>query len=126
MFIKIIVILRIMKIAMITSYYGSGIGGADISTKLSIEGLIKKNINVHIINLKPTFLKLKRLLLNTNFYDFFIRKQINKQLGNPDIIHVHDLMLLPAATSIAQKNNIPIIADGGIRHSGEHKWSDLS
>ena len=98
-----------MKISFITSYYGSNIGGADISTKLLVDGLIKNGINVAIINIKPSFLILKRFLLNTNLYDIFLKKYIQKRLKDTSLIHVHDLMLLPASVEAAKKFKIPII-----------------
>ena len=111
----------IMRISFITSYYGTGIGGSDISTKLLVDGLINKGFNINIINLSTSFLTLKRFLLNTNIYDFFLKKHIKKQViasersefarsyQNTDLIHVHDLMLLPASVKVAKQLNIPII-----------------
>ena len=100
-----------MNISFITSYYGTGMGGADISTKLLVDGLIKKRVNVDIINIKPSFLILKRILLNMNVYDCLLKRAIKKRLKKaiPDLIHVHDLMLLPSSVEAAKKLNIPVI-----------------
>lgn len=98
-----------MHITIISSYYGEEVGGADISTKLLVDGLINKGITVNIINLKPTFLILKRFLLNTNFYDYFLKKHIKNRIKTTDLIHVNDLMQLPASVEVAKELNIPIV-----------------
>jgi len=99
-----------MDIAFITSYYKEEIGGADISTRLLADGLINKGYSVNIINIKANFLVLKRFLLNTNIYDYFLKRYIKKRIKkNTDLIHVHDLMLLPASVELAKELNIPII-----------------
>lgn len=104
-----------MNISIISTYYGEEIGGAEISTKLLVEGLQKTANQVEIITLNNFFnkipLSLRAFLLNTNLLDSYIEKYIYNKLksSKPDIVHIQDLMISPAAIKAAKKLNLKTI-----------------
>ena len=114
-----------MRILAISTYYGEAEGGADISTKLLVKGLssldnevIVVSINpqqkegIHsILNYSPLSTPIIAFLLNTKLLDNFLVSRIDDLIKKtkPSIIHVHDIMLLPASVKAAKKNNIPCL-----------------
>ncbi|MFA5142328.1 MAG: glycosyltransferase family 4 protein [Candidatus Woesearchaeota archaeon] len=103
-----------MKIAIISTYFGTDIGGAEVSTGLLVNGLKAKN-EVHIIHLNNQLkwlpLSLKAFLLNTNLLDGHIERSIFKRLKciAPDIVHIQDLMIAPAAVKATKRLNLKTI-----------------
>ncbi len=114
-----------MKILFVSSYYGEGEGGADISTRLLADSLRKNGVWIDIASINassrpgvyplimywPLPTQLIAFLLNTPFLDRYLAKRIQKvvSLLKPDILHVHDIMLLPAAVHVTKKMNIQCI-----------------
>ena len=105
-----------MKIAIVSTYFGENIGGAEVSTNLLVEGLNKTKNQVKVITLNsllqsiPTYLR--AFLLNTNLLDVYISRYIYNQLCGKgfDIVHVQDLMILPATVLAAKKLKLKVIA----------------
>ncbi|MBW3015177.1 glycosyltransferase family 4 protein [Candidatus Woesearchaeota archaeon] len=94
-----------MHIAIISSFYGKNLGGAEISTSLLVKALEKQGHKVSIITLNkspynylfnnfPTNL----LRLNSRIIDYIIYKKSRSILKKlkPDLVHLNDLALLPA------------------------------
>lgn len=118
-------VFRSMKILFLTSYYGEAEGGADISTKLLAEGLKKNDASVEIASINatprarvhsllsywPLPTSVIAFLLNTSFLDCHLERRLQTILQSvkPDIVHVHDLMLLPAAVQAAKKNHVSCV-----------------
>lgn len=113
-----------MKICFVSTFYGNPLGGAEISVQLLAESLIRKEIDVIIItsvdkindkNIRhvtlPKFLHRKFVILGNILIDEFLSKKIEKIVleENPDIIHVHDLYMLPACVSVSKKLGVPIV-----------------
>ncbi len=114
-----------MKCLFVTSYYNQAEGGADISTKLLAEGITKRGINVRIASINahkqngvvpllayfPLPTALIAFLLNTQFLDAFLVARLQRVIKKvkPDMLHVHDIMLLPASLRACRKAKIPVI-----------------
>lgn len=114
-----------MKICFISTFYGSPLGGAEISVQLLTESLIRKGIDITIVtsvdkihgkNIRhislSKFLPKKFLILGNRLIDKFLSESIEKIIveESPDIIHVHDLYMLPACMLVSKKFDIPIVA----------------
>lgn len=114
-----------MNILFVTSYYGEQEGGADISTKLLAQGMdaAEVSINIASINVRkqqgihqlftyaPLPTRFIAFLLNTSFLDNWIAKRLSVIISKtkPDVLHVHDIMLLPATLHAAKKKGLPVI-----------------
>jgi len=114
-----------MKILFITSLLGKNYGGAEISTRLLLDGLTAKGLDVKALTTRkikednqlisisyPVEIPKKLLTLGNNQLDYFLAKKIKAQikLVNPDVIHIQDNYILPA-TVIANKNlKVPSVA----------------
>ena len=120
-----------MKIAIIASYFGSEEGGAEISTKLLVDELLAKKIDVSVITTEKAIqtnkqtnceikqikflgflpLPFKAILFNTNLFDSYIKRSLVNVLKEikPDIIHLQDMHLLPATILAAKELNIKTV-----------------
>ncbi len=114
-----------MKVLFVSSYYGENEGGADISTRLLAEGLAAEELDVHIASINPAVKEniypilnyaplptsLIAFLLNTSILDKTLTKKILQIIYRvkPDILHIHDIMLLPAAIKASKRAGIPCI-----------------
>ena len=94
-----------MKILFITSLLGKNYGGAEISTRLLLDGLTAKGLDVKALTTRkikednqlisisyPVEIPKKLLTLGNNQLDYFLAKKIKAQikLVNPDVIHIQD------------------------------------
>jgi glycosyltransferase involved in cell wall biosynthesis len=101
-----------MKIAIISTHYGNDIGGAEVSTRLLVDGLKKAKHNIKILSLNNRFtwmpLSVKAFLLNTKLLDKQIEDYLYRKLKKtmPDIVHIQDLMISPAAIRAAKRLNL--------------------
>jgi glycosyltransferase involved in cell wall biosynthesis len=114
-----------MRIVFVTSFLGIEYGGAEVSSRLLMNGLIEKGHDVHalttrkvqendrIISLKHAQQIPKRVLTIGNCaIDGFLSKEIRREIEhlNPDIIHVQDTYVLPASVLANRKTKVPITA----------------
>ncbi len=78
---------------------------------------LQEQINgIHISRVflnKQVYKKLSALILTFPFYNWFWKKRIQKFVlkKNIDVLHIHDLPLCGISIDIAQKYNIPLVAD---------------
>lgn len=111
-----------MKIAILSTYFGESMGGADISTSLFVDNLQKNGVDVEVASTSDTKgvfkidffrwlpISVVAFLLNTRLFRHSLERQIHKFITKtkPDIIHVQDITLLPATVEVAYKEKIPI------------------
>lgn len=135
-----------LKIAMVSPYLGESLGGAEVSTTLFADEIVKKQLKVFMLQNKNdrtnktvqraalkddkrsqsaaqyeakevkffNFLTpdWRSFLLNTNLFDVYLCAKLIKLCNKikPDVIHVQEILMLPAAVKAAEKLHIPIIA----------------
>lgn len=112
-----------MKIIYISTFYGANLGGAEVSVRLIFEELAKKNISIQILtrektngqNIKiiPFLNMIPRSIFKIGFDSIdriaenMIKKIVKKE--KPDLIHVHDIFILPSIVNISKEFNIPLV-----------------
>ena len=105
-----------MKIAVISTHYEGDIGGAEVSTKLLVSGLVKAGHEVDVYSfgsrLKWMPLGIKAFLLNTSILDNYVSRWLYSSLKdkNYDVVHFQDLMLLPGGVVCCKKLRIKSVA----------------
>ena len=118
-----------MKIAILSAYYGTNIGGAEVSTKLFVDEMIKKNIDIEVITANhdahsnevkihkiPFFKAYPKpfLVFDIKLVDFILYRQIRAILKSikPDILHIQEFELsypaIRAAKSLGIKTLITV------------------
>ncbi|GAB4159412.1 MAG: hypothetical protein Fur003_3190 [Candidatus Dojkabacteria bacterium] len=114
-----------MKVLSFSTFYFKPLGGAEISIRTLAKGL-DKHINHTLITptkfvsdiFAPirTFSSIMRipdpfLLVGHSFIDYLLYKRIRALIRDEkyDLIHVHDMFLLPAVSRIAKELRIPYI-----------------
>lgn len=114
-----------MKILFITSLLGKQYGGAEVSTHLLFKKLfdcgfeikalttrkVKENNNLLSISF-PIEIPKKLLTIGNTCVDYFLERKIKKILERlqPDVIHIQDTYILPAAVAANNSLKIPIVA----------------
>lgn len=103
-----------MRAAIISTYFGKDIGGAEVSAGLLIDGLKRAKHEVFVISANhflQHYPRIKALLLNTSLLDNALTEYITKKLSmiKPDIVHIQDLMIAPAAIRAAKRLGLKTI-----------------
>jgi glycosyltransferase involved in cell wall biosynthesis len=114
-----------MKILVITSLLGKEYGGAEVSTNLVIDELLKSGCEVQALTTRkvqdnkrlvsisfPFEIPKKLLTVGNGQVDYFLARKIKKQIKliKPDVIHVQDTYILPAAVSANRDLKVPSVA----------------
>jgi glycosyltransferase involved in cell wall biosynthesis len=113
-----------MKILFITSLLGKEYGGAEVSMRLLRERLIEEGCEVPALTTRkspsdktlisiafPIEVPKKLLTLGNGAVDHFLAKKIKKQIETvkPDVIHIQDTFILPAAIKANESFNVPAV-----------------
>lgn len=114
-----------MKIDFVTSFFPIKYGGAEFSIELLSKSLIKRAVRLRIITTRKldrreenvfaipnTYIIPKKfMILGNSIIDKFISKNLEKLIENdkPDLLHIQDMYILPAAVAVAKKLSIPVV-----------------
>lgn len=111
-----------MKIVFMSSFLGNPSGGAEISTELlakelcddhDVRILSTRRSNVDNTALIPSsnYIPKNVILVGNQIIDTFLSNSIEKILRKdpPDIIHIHDIYILPAGLRTALRLDIPTV-----------------
>ena len=88
-----------VKVAVVSTYYGSDMGGAEVSSRLLVEGLRTAGHTVEVFGLTNSLtwlpLSVKAFLLNTHYLDRYVENWLFKSLNGKDfdVVHIQDLMI---------------------------------
>lgn len=125
-----------MNIALVTTFYGENLGGAEKSIGLLISILREKGINVKVFSTRAyklpqedvvqipytKYLPNKLLLLGNGFLDWYLAwclGRVIKKGDDYDLIHTQDFFMLPASVKLAKKRKIKIV--GHVREAMSKK-----
>lgn len=115
-----------MKVVFVTSFFGTTYGGAEVSMGLLARNLREKECEIQIITTRKSrfsnmniiqipytsWLPKRALIFGGNrATDLFLAHNMLKCIEdlNPDILHVQDTYVLPAAILIARRLRLPVI-----------------
>jgi glycosyltransferase involved in cell wall biosynthesis len=115
-----------MRIAQIAPFYGDEIAGAENSVSLLLDYLLKRDgINITIFTTRrithhrnahsiPILGRIpqKIIIVGNPILDLLTAKLLLNKIkvqGNFDLIHVQDVVCLPAGVSVAEKLDIPLV-----------------
>lgn len=115
-----------MQIYFVTSFFKGFYGGGTVSLKLLAEALEKRKHEVYILTTRKTansalnvislprteHIPEKLMKLGNNFLDYLLVSSLKKILRNnhPDLLHIQDEFILPAAVYVAKELSIPVVA----------------
>ncbi len=113
-----------MKILFITSLLGKEYGGAEVSTRLLLDSLKNHGEQVQALTTRkhpkdpslisislPIEIPKKLVTLGNKQIDYLLARKIKKQLQiiKPDVIHIQDTYVLPAAVAANRDLKIPSV-----------------
>ena len=118
-------VLILMKIAFVSSFFGTTIGGAEISMELLAESLRDKGHEIYILTTRKiqgannhtaslpyvNWIPKKLLRLGNPFIDRVLALQLFRKIKkvSPNIVHAQDVCILPALVSVSKKAKIPVV-----------------
>ena len=114
-----------MQIFFVTSFFKGFYGGGTVSLKLLAEALEKRKHEVYILTTRKTansalniislphteHIPEKLMKLGNKFLDYLLVSSFKKIFRNnyPDLLHIQDEFILPAAVYVAKELSIPVV-----------------
>ena len=114
-----------MQIFFVTSFFKGFYGGGTVSLKLLAEALEKRKHEVYILTTRKTansalniislphteHIPEKLMKLGNKFLDYLLVSSFKKIFRNnyPDLLHIQDEFILPAAVYVAKEFSIPVV-----------------